>query len=99
MPLDRRDLTEPPEHKAKQVPLEQQDRSEPLEQQDPRVPLEQQDRSEPLDLQVQPGPQDRKDLLVLLVPLDRVQLALQDPKAQLDHKDHREILVPQAPAD
>jgi hypothetical protein len=90
---------EPLVYKVKQVPLEQQDRLEPLEQQDRLEPLEQQDRSEPPDLEVQPEPQDRKDLLVLLVPLDRVQLALQDPKAQLDHKDHREILVPQAPAD
>jgi hypothetical protein len=90
---------EPLVYKAKQVPLEQQDRSEPLEQQDRSEPLEQQDRSEPLDLQVQPGPQDRKDLLVLLVLLDKELQVVQDPKAQLDHKDHREILVPQAPAD
>jgi hypothetical protein len=87
---------EPLVYKAKQGPLEQQDRLEPLEQQDPRVPLEQQDRSEPPDLQVQPEPQDRKDLLVLLVPLDKELQVVQDPKDQLDHKGHREILVPQA---
>ena len=96
MPLDRRDLMEPLVNKAKQVPLGNLVLRVLLEQQDPQVPLEQQDSLEPPDLLGQPEPQDRKDLLVLLVPQDKELQVLQDPKDQLDHKGHREILVPQA---